>query len=82
MRDVGIESGDANSLTFPISFPSWCMSLTATRWYFNTSSSRAAIVHIQDWSKSGATLGGGINDSDGGYYYNTAGKYCWIAFGY
>ena len=82
MRDAGIESTNGNWLGFPIAFPSWCMSLTATRWYYNNSSRHAAIIDIRDLSRWGAWLGGGINDEDGGWYYVTAGKYNWVAFGY
>ena len=82
MRDAGIESSDGNWLVFPIAFPSWCMSFTATRWYYNNSSRHAAIIDIRDLSRWGAWLGGGINDEDGGWYYVTAGKYNWVAFGY
>lgn len=73
---------DGNSLNFPISFPSACISLTATRWYYSNDSNHAAIVHIISKSTTGAVLEGGVNDGGGGYYYRTSGQYSWIAFGY
>ena len=82
ITDASIEGSSCNALSFPIAFPSYCMSLTATRWYYNDSSKHAAIVDVRALSRYSATLGGGINDSDGGWYYVTAGKYNWIAFGY
>ena len=73
----GYNSG--NTLTFPITFPKACFSLVATR-YINTTY-QGAIVHIASYSKTGASLQGALNDSEGGVSYNNAGNYFWFAIG-
>lgn len=77
--DGDYRGSGGNSLTFPKKFSSKCLYISATRWYDATN--RAAIIHIKSVSTSGATFGGAVNDSDGGAYYNTSGKYSWLAIG-
>ncbi len=77
--DGDYRGSGGNSLIFPKKFTSKCLHVSATRWYDATN--RAAIIHIKSVSTSGATFGGAVNDSDGGAYYNTSGKYSWLAIG-
>ena len=69
-----------NILTFPVSFPSTCISVNATRLCNRTN--KAAIIHITGIAKNAVSFEGALNDNDGGTDYRTSGKYTWIAFGY
>ena len=83
-------SDDIN-LSFPISFPHRCFSMTATREYHTGSigygeswreSESAGIVDVKTYNQFGAVMTGGTSDSEGGAFFGNPGKYHWLVIGY